>query len=121
MVLSAFSMEHYYKITAPIAQVCIDTNFPSALPVTTDHLKWIPIGTQHKEVSLLFCIASSLFPFTNFSHHLLDEFAVILISRVFIFQYKTTHIRPVHNDILIAKLRPGQVNRQFANFLSSAP
>ncbi|XP_065057341.1 DNA-directed RNA polymerases I and III subunit RPAC1-like [Rhopilema esculentum] len=52
-----------------------DTNDPDELylnsKVTTEHLKWVPIGKQFKE-------------------------------------YKATDIRPVYNDILIAKLRPGQ-------------
>eukprot|EP00112_Aurelia_sp_Birch-Aquarium-sp1_P025178 Seg824.14 transcript_id=Seg824.14/GoldUCD/mRNA.D3Y31 product="DNA-directed RNA polymerases I and III subunit RPAC1" protein_id=Seg824.14/GoldUCD/D3Y31 len=52
-----------------------DTNDPDELylnsKVTTEHLKWTPIGKQFKE-------------------------------------YKSTDIRPVYNDILIAKLRPGQ-------------
>ena len=40
---------------------------------------------------------------------LTDMLRLYLVAFFFFFQYGPQDIRPVHNDILIAKLRPGQV------------
>ena len=36
-----------------------------------------------------------------------------LYFAIFLFQFKEGEIRPVHDDILIAKLRPGQVKLMY--------
>jgi hypothetical protein len=36
-----------------------------------------------------------------------------LYFSIFLFQFKEGEIRPVHDDILIAKLRPGQVKLMY--------
>lgn len=62
----------------------------ACLVVTTDDLKWVPIGNQSQ---MVLCVC--------------ERERGMSISLIFL-QFKVFDVRPVHNDVLIAKLRPGQ-------------
>ena len=68
------------------------------LSVLSSHIKWLPIGNQASKVIsefYLFSIIQLLF--------------LILTQFKIIFKFKSEDVASMYDDILIAKLNPGQV------------